>query len=1013
MKSFLSGGIVFVLSKVVVGDVYMHHPRGSNDRNCERNVNRNNGNRLFDSQNNNNGGYACDRGVGGPDFQPESDEVEFSSVDVTAGETTKFTQSKRMYYYSGSILPIEWTEQHGCGGNSKVSCEIVLQYACEDTLDPRVDNFWPWHTNKGEEGTEKFGTQHFRSDTNIAAPRDGIPRDENDAATDTIPDNEDAATPDTVEDRRFGMHENWDYYQLCEHTERNKGIYTADQNVKRNDQRGTRQNPNGNRRGLECPEERDYYPWWHPSPWIDIAVLSDSADKTTVCHANDFSGCTKRCQYYMENTMNFNAKGYCDANHTTQTVQDKLNSQKWNQRDWYNNKEECVGAGWAWYEVSHNDNLALNRDEGFVCAHTGFARANHLGNSYDSSVVSQTEAQTNPAYIADTKAVQGLNGNRFMWTIPEIPLTKSANYFSPDMDSAYKSCALRIRYNISSADFQQWPDDAVVAGTPTMVNASLNKDKAPLKQDPTVVIGPGDSESKGQQFVELKLNTNQYGRTFQDRSYVFSIKRRPTTNSAASNLADTPSINADEMAAKLAAGGKIYNVNVRGKRGNIVQVYPSVEYDFVPNAVALSTNDMIHFQWTGSDYNPRRGCNDATGGPPDPNIYTGPGPNGNKNARADRHNAVLTNYMAENVPLDYIGYDPADQDLAFTSKQATHKNTILASSPCYDPSTGDTNSATANECYDTISRLAFLNQQSDSASLVLRQGKECLTEDELNAINNQNERDTHPLNCAKMNAKPYPYFDGGVMFLRKSGQFPYYSSRNNNFSNRQPMATICVGSSCNIDPNTGVLQDINPETNGKPQPNTAASLSSNLQATTCYDTAAAGGANDLITISCADDNIINGETFTTPAQDNDAYGDGNEAGCQVLSTNQASSSSDEVDEVGLAVGLTVLGIFLIAAAAGLYFFYFVYNIDDGLERDPFQSYKSSKSLKKNENTASPIKPSRARPLSGQFSEVNPVSKKAPVSPPKYERVSKGKYSGKNEKDVELGKVSSKKHSGRH
>jgi hypothetical protein len=31
-------------------DVYMHNPRGSNDRNCERNANRNNGNRLFDSQ---------------------------------------------------------------------------------------------------------------------------------------------------------------------------------------------------------------------------------------------------------------------------------------------------------------------------------------------------------------------------------------------------------------------------------------------------------------------------------------------------------------------------------------------------------------------------------------------------------------------------------------------------------------------------------------------------------------------------------------------------------------------------------------------------------------------------------------------------------------------------------------------------------------------------------------------------------------------------------------------------
>jgi hypothetical protein len=40
--------VVAGLALLAEADVYMHNPRGSNDRNCERNVNRNNENRLFD-----------------------------------------------------------------------------------------------------------------------------------------------------------------------------------------------------------------------------------------------------------------------------------------------------------------------------------------------------------------------------------------------------------------------------------------------------------------------------------------------------------------------------------------------------------------------------------------------------------------------------------------------------------------------------------------------------------------------------------------------------------------------------------------------------------------------------------------------------------------------------------------------------------------------------------------------------------------------------------------------------
>jgi len=89
-----------------------------------------------------------------------------------------------------------------------------------------------------------------------------------------------------------------------------------------------------------------------------------------------------------------------------------------------------------------------------------------------------------------------------------------------------------------------------------------------------------------------------------------------------------------------------------------------------------------------------------------------------------------------------------------------------------------------------INKLAFIDQNIEDTNPTTR----CLTQEEIQAEQDKGnvkiEFDSR--NCAKLNAARTPYFDAGLVKLHATGTFHYFSTRNNNFSNRGQKASITV-----------------------------------------------------------------------------------------------------------------------------------------------------------------------------------------------------------------------------
>jgi len=534
--------LTFTLN-LVRADMYLQSVRGSNNRLDEANRERNNGNRVFDSQNNDRGGY----NVG------------------------------KLNYFVTEKVPISWTNQHGCGSEDVKHCEIVLQAMCDPLM--------------------RDGTTTQRIPVNPANCR-----------------NFDCDT-----DPKFGRHESYEYYQTCEQTERNKGLFVASQNPNRGDATRTRQNPGGTRRGYECPEERDYYPYWNPSPWMDLAIWTKDLGK---------------CKAMQAESQNVKSRWYCNVPDEVKAANNFGNGIGKTPIS----KEDCDALNTATVDVGGNattlrsawTEVPAHGIPAPQCLESRATRPNHLGLvggktqwQYDWEVPKELiadgavenrcafrvrynitedyDASKRDGSTAEAGMDVGVaNPDNSKFTTLENSVDSSHSRTSKNGGNANnRPATLQVwrKYGITDAEVQYTPADAAT-DTPAQVNNgnNVNDDNLGdnrdylLRNNPRVdPLGKTYGNNDFRVRLQLAVNTAQYGRTFQDRTHMTRILPRPAD----------------------AGNSDIKLFTVSGKRGNIVQTFPGHEYFFYPEEMHLRKYDMLHFHWTGSNTNPNN--NDGQG----------------------------------------------------------------------------------------------------------------------------------------------------------------------------------------------------------------------------------------------------------------------------------------------------------------------------------------------------------------------------------------------------------------
>merc|ERR1719461_2302443 len=359
------------------------------------------------------------------------------------------------------------------------------------------------------------------------------------------------------------------------------------------------------------------------------------------------------------------------------------------------------------------------------------------------------------------------------------------NWQVPDTIPANSQCTVRLRYNITTAEFQAWETAASLnAGTDAAANSEKNKpnpnnDPAELamweeygleRADVEASFTGNDANSRqyvlennpqpdafGQEFgdgvirMQLAVNTAQFGRAFEDRSHMFVVSEPPTA---------------------VPEGATIKLLTTRGKRGNIVQVYPATEYFYHPEKLYMQEGDYLHIEHTGSNTNP--------------NNNDGQGRQG-----TDRSNYVVSRTIDYSTEL----YSNFEREMTFEDGQID------------TGSSGTSYPSYVKQPDGYIIPEALQKDVQDAAKGTLGG----MTELQLAQLATGMANKAFMGNMEELD-------DAGTSFnlepvkMTKQGCWAYMGTRNNNFSNRAQKGTLCVTKAATQDVHISTaMTSINPD----------------------------------------------------------------------------------------------------------------------------------------------------------------------------------------------------------